>query len=108
MPANRMAAAMPPKIRYGRRAPIRVTVRSEIRPVIGFRMTSQAFGSSTRAPASPARTPSESVRYGSRSRPGTVPKAPVVSEPSEYPNRTDPGSWPVACMRVSLGREDCA
>src|ERR1041385_8400050 len=77
--ANSTASASPPPSRYGRRAPIRVTVRSEIRPTTGLISTSHALGSSTSTPASPAATPSESVRYGSSSNPGTVPNAPVAS-----------------------------
>src|SRR5690242_18432800 len=62
--ANSTASASPPNSRYGRRGPIRVTVRSETRPTTGLISTSHAFGSRTSTPASPAATPSESVRYG--------------------------------------------
>jgi hypothetical protein len=57
-------------------------VRSLIRPATGLNTTSHALGSSTSRPATDADTASVSVRYGSSSRPGTVPNAPVASEPS--------------------------
>jgi hypothetical protein len=86
--AKSTARAKPAKSRYGRRAPHLLRVRSEIRPASGFTTTSHALGRRTSKPATPAATQSVSVRYGRRSRPGTVPNAPVTRDPNEYPIRT--------------------
>jgi hypothetical protein len=80
--AKSTATARPPPGRKGRRGPLAEVQPSEMRPATGLTSTSHAFGASTRSPATPAAMPSVSVRYGSRSRPGTVPKAPVTSDPA--------------------------
>ena len=62
-----------------------------VRQPPGDRIDHDVPGLRGRAPAGrprPAATPSVSVRYGSSSRPGTVPNAPVTSEPVAYPIRT--------------------
>ena len=69
-------------MRNGRRLPSGCCERSLMRPAMGLSTTSQALGAKTMTPARAAVTPMRSVRYGSRSRPGTVPKAPVATEPS--------------------------
>ena len=72
---------MPARSNQGRRGPRGSTVRSLIRPAIGLRITSHAFGRNTIIPATSAAMPRLSVRYGSSIRPGTVPNAPVATDP---------------------------
>ena len=79
--ANVTASATPARIRNGLRRPCGDRLRSLIRPAIGFSTTSHAFGTNTINPATTAATPSVSVRYGSSSRPGTVPNVPVATLP---------------------------
>ena len=79
--ANATASGSPARSSHGRRGPRGSEVRSLMRPAIGLRTTSQALGSSTMSPAASAAMPRLSVRYGSSIRPGTVPKAPVATEP---------------------------
>ena len=52
-----------------------------MRPAIGLSTTSQAFGRNTIIPAHSAAIPRLSVRKGSSIRPGTVPNAPVATDP---------------------------
>ena len=79
--ANATASGRPARSSQGRRGPRGSSVRSLMRPAIGFSTTSQALGSSTIRPAARAAMPRLSVRYGSSIRPGTVPKAPVATDP---------------------------
>jgi len=60
--ANPAASASPARSSHGRRGPRGSTVRSLIRPAIGLRITSQAFGRNTMNPASSAAIPRLSVR----------------------------------------------
>ncbi len=79
--ANAAASASPARSSHGRRGPRGSTVRSLIRPAIGLSTTSQAFGRKTMNAAATAAMPRLSVRYGSSISPGTVPNAPVATEP---------------------------
>jgi hypothetical protein len=75
------ASSSPARISHGLLGPRSSTVRSLIRPAIGLRTTSQALGSSTISPAVSAAMPRLSVRNGRSISPGTVPNAPVATEP---------------------------
>ncbi len=79
--AKQTASAMPARSSQGLRGPRGSTVRSLIRPATGLSSTSHAFGRKTTTPAARAAMPTSSVRYGSSIRPGTVPNAPVATEP---------------------------
>ena len=79
--ANATASARPARSSHGRRGPRGSTLRSLIRPAIGLRITSQAFGRNTISPAHTAAIPRLSVRNGSSISPGTVPNAPVATDP---------------------------
>ena len=79
--ANATARPRPPRSSQGRRGPRASTVRSLIRPAIGLRTTSQALGRKTIIPAQIAAMPRLSVRNGSSISPGTVPNAPVATDP---------------------------
>lgn len=73
--------ASPATSTNGRRGPSGDRERSLTRPATGFSSTFHAFGTNASTPATPAATPRVSVRYGSRSSPGTVENEPVTSEP---------------------------
>src|SRR4051794_9920327 len=78
----------PPRIRNGRRGPAGDRCWSLIRPAIGFSNTSQNLGAKTITLAHRAAMPRLSVRNGNSIRPGTVPNAPVATDPDPYPRRT--------------------
>ena len=59
---NARASRLPERMRNGRRRPAGLVERSLIRPATGLRTTSQALGRKTTRPATPAGTPSRSVR----------------------------------------------
>ena len=79
--ANAAARPSPARSSQGRRGPRGSTVRSLMRPAIGLRTTSQALGRNTISAAHTAAMPRLSVRNGSSMSPGTVPNAPVATDP---------------------------